>query len=186
MFERFTDSARRTVVLAQEEARGLDHPEIGTEHLLLGLIAQREQDGAPPLVGRGLTEARAAVQRLVPASPRADSSHVPFSKRAKKALENALREANASQQAFIAPGHILAALLDDVESVACQVLSELDVDLEELRGRALASVLTEPETGGGDRSPVVEPAPRLRDLERQVTRLAAQVAELQKRLDGPS
>lgn len=186
MFERFTDSARRTVVLAQEEARGLDHHEIGTEHLLLGLIAQREQDGVPPLVGRGIAEARETTQRLVPAAPRPDSSHVPFSKRAKKALENSLREANAAHLSFIAPGHILAALLEDTGSVACQVLAEMDVDLDELRRRALSSVLTEPEAGAVDRSPVVETAPRLRELERQVTQLAAQVAKLQERLDGLS
>jgi ATP-dependent Clp protease ATP-binding subunit ClpC len=182
MFERFTESARRIVVLAQEEARLLEHRSIGTEHLLLGLISLREQAGDPPLVGVGIDVARDVTQRLSPAQAPA-SSHIPFTTRAKKALEEALREATAAHVSFIAPGHILLGILDDTENLACRVLADMDVDLDDVRRRALASVQAEVKAGSGERSPAVDMVPRLAILEQQVTRLTAQVAKLQHRLD---
>src|ERR1700710_2771759 len=96
MFERFTDRARRVVVLAQDEARGLDHDFIGTEHLLLGLIHEGEGIGAVTLqaLGVDLARARAEVVRVIgKTSGTAPSGHIPFTPRAKKVLELALREA---------------------------------------------------------------------------------------------
>jgi ATP-dependent Clp protease ATP-binding subunit ClpC len=169
--------------MAQEEARLLEHAAIGSEHLLLGLISLRQLDGLPPLVGRGIDEAREATRRLTPAAPHPASGHIPFSKRAKKALEDALREAAASHVPFIAPGHILLAVLDDDASLAYRVLREMDVDIDEVRRRALASVQEEIKAVSAERSPAVDLVPRLAILEQQVARLAEQVTKLQSRLD---
>ena len=109
MFERFTDRARRVVVLAQEEARMLNHNYIGTEHLLLGLIHEGEGIGARALESLGVTlnAVREQVQSIVGPSPQAPSGHIPFTPRAKKVLELSMREAIQLNHGYIGTEHIL-------------------------------------------------------------------------------
>lgn len=114
MFERFTDRARRVVVLAQEEARMLDHNWIGAEHLLLGLIHEGESVGARTLKPFGVSlEAARRVEEIIGRGERKPSGHVPFTPRAKKVLELALREALQLGHSYIGPEHILLGLVRD-------------------------------------------------------------------------
>ncbi|XVU28132.1 ATP-dependent Clp protease ATP-binding subunit [Actinoplanes sp. CA-054009] len=128
MFERFTDSARRVVVLAQEEARALDHDYVGTEHLLLGLI--REGTAAP---GVSVESARQRVEEIIGRGPRTPDGHIPFTPRAKKVLELSLREALRLGHDHIGPEHLLLGLLREGEGVASQVLVRLGADVQQLR-----------------------------------------------------
>lgn len=149
MFERFTDRARLVVVLAQEEARMLNHGFIGTEHLLLGLI--REEDGvaaqALASLGVGLEAVRQRVEEAVGRGKQESSGHIPFTPRVKKVLELSLREALQRGQDFIGPEHILLGLIREGEGVACQVLVELGAD--QLRVRSQVTGLLD--DGGGDK-----------------------------------
>ncbi len=137
MFERFTDRARRVVVLAQEEARLLKHNFIGTEHLLLGLI--REGDGvaaeALESVGIGLDAVRRQVALIVGegAAGSAQSGHIPFTPRAKKVLELALRQALQLGHNYIGTEHILLGVLAEGHGVAVRVITEADVEPARLR-----------------------------------------------------
>ena len=128
MFERFTDRARRVVVLAQDEARALNHNYIGTEHLLLGLIHEGEGVAA-----KALEKARAQVVEIIGEGQSAPSGHIPFTPRAKKVLELSLREALQLSHNYIGTEHILLGLLREGEGVAVQALGNLDVDLAALR-----------------------------------------------------
>lgn len=135
MFERFTDGARRAVVLAQEESRRLHHDYIGTEHLLLGLIQTGEGAGATTLteLGASLTAVRHQVESIVGRGERPPEGHVPFTPRAKKVVEFSLREAQQLGDDFIGTEHVLLGLLREGEGVAAQVLMDLGVDLERTR-----------------------------------------------------
>ena len=132
MFERFTDRARRVVVLAQEEARMLNHNYIGTEHILLGLI--REGDGvaakALESLGISLEAVRQQVEEIIGQGQQAPSGHIPFTPRAKKVLELSLREALQLGHNYIGTEHILLGLIREGEGVAAQVLVKLGADLE--------------------------------------------------------
>ena len=135
MFERFTDRARRVVVLAQEDARMLNHNYIGTEHLLLGLIHEGEGIGARALesVGVTLSVVREQVQSIVGPSPQAPSGHIPFTPRAKKVLELSMREAIQLNHGYIGTEHILLGMVRASEGVANQVLSKVGVQGAEVR-----------------------------------------------------
>ena len=135
MFERFTDRARRVVVLAQEEARMLNHNYIGTEHILLGLIHEGEGVAAKALesLDISLEAVRAQVEEIIGQGQQAPSGHIPFTPRAKKVLELSLREALRLKQRFIAPEHILLGLLREGKGLGVLILSEKHVDFDKLR-----------------------------------------------------
>jgi hypothetical protein len=135
VFERFTDRARRVVVLAQEEARLLDHNYIGTEHILLGLLHEGEGVAATALARLDVTQeaARVEVEAIIGRGDRQPSGHIPFTPRAKKVLEFSLREALQLGHNYIGTEHILLGLLREGEGVAAQVLTKLGVSLERVR-----------------------------------------------------
>jgi ATP-dependent Clp protease ATP-binding subunit ClpC len=135
MFERFTDRARRVVVLAQEEARMLNHNYIGTEHILLGLIHEGEGVAAKALesLGISLEGVRAQVEEIIGQGQQAPSGHIPFTPRAKKVLELSLREALQLGHNYIGTEHILLGLIREGEGVAAQVLVKLGADLNRVR-----------------------------------------------------
>src|SRR6478609_6330485 len=135
MFERFTDRARRVVVLAQEEARMLNHNYIGTEHILLGLIHEGEGVAAKALesLNISLDAVRAQVQEIIGEGQQAPSGHIPFTPRAKKVLELSLREALQLGHNYIGTEHILLGLIREGEGVAAQVLQKLGADLNRVR-----------------------------------------------------
>jgi len=131
MFERFTDRARRVVVLAQEEARLLNHNYIGTEHILLGLIHEGEGVAAKALesLGISLEAVRNQVEEIIGQGGTSPSGHIPFTPRAKKVLELSLREALQLGHNYIGTEHILLGLIREGEGVAAQVLVKLGADL---------------------------------------------------------
>jgi hypothetical protein len=135
MFERFTDRARRVVVLAQEEARLLNHNYIGTEHILLGLIHEGEGVAAKALesLGISLEAVRAQVEEIIGQGQSAPTGHIPFTPRAKKVLELSLREALALNHNYIGTEHILLGLVREGEGVAAQVLVKLGAGLDRVR-----------------------------------------------------
>lgn len=125
MFERFTDRARKVVVLSQEEARALQHNYIGTEHLLLGLIGEAEGVGGQALSSLGATSNayRAAVGEMVGLGAAEPGGHIPFTPRCKKSLELSLRAALRLKHDYISTEHLLLGILMQKESVAVQVLA---------------------------------------------------------------
>ena len=139
MFERFTDRARRVVVLAQEEARMLNHNYIGTEHILLGLIHEGEGVAAKALESMdiSLEAVRAQVEEIIGQGQQAPSGHIPFTPRAKKVLELSLREALQLGHNYIGTEHILLGLIREGEGVAAQVLVKLGADLNRVRQQVI-------------------------------------------------
>ena len=139
MFERFTDRARRVVVLAQEEARMLNHNYIGTEHILLGLIHEGEGVAAKGLeaLGISLEAVRSQVEEIIGQGQQAPSGHIPFTPRAKKVLELSLREALQLGHNYIGTEHILLGLIREGEGVAAQVLVKLGADLNRVRQQVI-------------------------------------------------
>ncbi len=139
MFERFTDRARRVVVLAQEEARMLNHNYIGTEHILLGLIHEGEGVASKALesLGISLESVREQVQEIIGQGQQAPSGHIPFTPRAKKVLELSLREALQLGHNYIGTEHILLGLIREGEGVAAQVLVKLGADLNRVRQQVI-------------------------------------------------
>ncbi|MEY9774806.1 ATP-dependent Clp protease ATP-binding subunit ClpC [Arthrobacter sp. MW3 TE3886] len=139
MFERFTDRARRVVVLAQEEARMLNHNYIGTEHILLGLIHEGEGVAAKALesLSISLDGVREQVQEIIGQGQQAPSGHIPFTPRAKKVLELSLREALQLGHNYIGTEHILLGLIREGEGVAAQVLVKLGADLNRVRSQVI-------------------------------------------------
>jgi ATP-dependent Clp protease ATP-binding subunit ClpC len=135
MFERFTDRARLAVGLAQDEARRLNHDYIGTEHILLGLIQEGEGVAARALesLGISLEAVRQQVEEIIGRGQRAPSGHIPFTPRAKKALELSVREAKALGHDYIGTEHILLGLIREGSGVAAQVLVKLGADLNRTR-----------------------------------------------------
>src|SRR6056297_3344320 len=135
MFERFTDRARRVVVLAQEEARMLNHNYIGTEHILLGLIHEGEGVAAKALesMGISLEAVRNQVTEIIGRGQTAPAGHIPFTPRAKKVLELSLREALQLGHNYIGTEHILLGLIREGEGVAAQVLQKLGAELQKVR-----------------------------------------------------
>ena len=139
MFERFTDRARRVIVLAQEEARALQHNYIGTEHLLLGLIREGEGIAAKALTAKGvsLDDTRKQVEEMIGKGTAAPNGHIPFTPHAKQVLELSLREALQLGHSYIGTEHILLGLIREGEGVGTQVLIKMDVDLGELRSTTI-------------------------------------------------
>ncbi len=135
MFERFTDRARSVVVLAQEEARMLNHNYIGTEHILLGLVREEEGVGAKALesLGVSLDGARRSVEEIIDVGEGPVRGHIPFTPRAKRVLELALREALALGHNYIGTEHILLGLIREGEGVGAQVLTKLGASFERVR-----------------------------------------------------
>ncbi|HEX9260211.1 MAG TPA: Clp protease N-terminal domain-containing protein, partial [Acidimicrobiales bacterium] len=152
MFERFTDRARRVVVLAQEEARLLNHNYIGTEHILLGLIHEGEGVAAKALesLGISLEAVRSQVEEIIGQGGSSPSGHIPFTPRAKKVLELSLREALQLGHNYIGTEHILLGLIREGEGVAAQVLVKLGADLSRVRQQViqLLSGYQGPQAGG--------------------------------------
>jgi hypothetical protein len=150
MFERFTDQARRVVVLAQEQARLLNHNYIGTEHLLLGLL--REGDGvaakALGALGISLEAVRAQVEATVGQGLRAPTGHIPFTPRAKQVLEGSLREALQLGHSSIDTEHILLGIFREGEGVAAQVLAGLGADYARVRELVVRLLSGEGEQAG--------------------------------------
>ncbi|GAB2949518.1 hypothetical protein GCM10027203_61520 [Nonomuraea fastidiosa] len=139
MFERFTDRARRVVVLAQEEARMMNHDYIGTEHILLGLI--HEGEGLASLVltecGVQLERVRAFVEQEMGHGAKEPHGHIPFTQRAKKVLELSLREALQLRHNYIGTEHILLGLIREGEGPAAQALADAGVEPADVRRRVL-------------------------------------------------
>jgi hypothetical protein len=161
MFERFTDQSRRVVVLAQEEARMLNHNYIGTEHLLLGLLHEGRGSAARALEAMDVTldAARDQVTAIIGRGEAQQSGHIPFTPRAKKSLELSLREALQLGDGYIGTGHLLLGLIHHADNVAVQILGNLGADLKDLRARVTEELRNNPEEGrlpatGGERQQV--------------------------------
>jgi hypothetical protein len=154
MFERFTNQSRRVVVLAQEEARMLDHNYIGTEHLLLGLLHEGRGSAAEALKAMDVTLQAVRDQVIEIIGPGQDqpSGHIPFTPRAKKSLELSLREALQLGDGYIGTGHLLLGLTHQGDNVAVRILGSLGADLKDLRARVTEELRGNPE-GGQDVSP---------------------------------
>ena len=185
MFERFTDRARRVVVLAQEEARLLNHNYIGTEHILLGLIHEGEGVAAKALesLGISLEAVRAQVEEIIGQGGSSPSGHIPFTPRAKKVLELSLREALQLGHNYIGTEHILLGLIREGEGVAAQVLVKLGADLSRVRQQVIQLLSgyagqKEPSTSGA----ATEAAPTGSLVLDQFGRNLAQLAR-EKKLD---
>ena len=139
MFERFTDRARRVVVLAQEEARMLNHNYIGTEHILLGLIHEGEGVAAKSLesLGISLEGVRSQVEEIIGQGQQAPSGHIPFTPRAKKVLELSLREAIGLGDNYIGIEHLALAMLRIHDGVVPRLLAGLHVSPDVVRAALL-------------------------------------------------
>jgi ATP-dependent Clp protease ATP-binding subunit ClpA len=140
MFERFTDRARRVLVLAQDEARAMEHNFLGTEHILLGLVAEGEGVGAKALIelGVSLADLRTRITQVVPqGAPGTASGAPPFTPRAKKVLELALREALEMNHNYIGTEHLLLGLIREGEGVAAQVLVAVGLGATTVRAKVL-------------------------------------------------
>ena len=139
MFERFTDRARRVIVLAQDEAKMLNHNYIGTEHILLGLIHEGEGVAAQALEQLGVTldKVREQLEEIIGHGPTPPTGHIPFTPRAKKVLELSLREALQMNHSYIGTEHVLLGLIREGEGVAAQVLIKLGIDLGRVRSTVM-------------------------------------------------
>jgi hypothetical protein len=147
MFERFTNQSRRVVVLAQEEARMLDHNYIGTEHLLLGLLHEGRGSAARALTAMDVTlsAARDQVVAIVGRGQEQPSGHIPFTPRAKKSLELSLRESLQLGDGYIGTGHLMLGVIRQGDNVAIKVLDKLGADLSNLRARVTQELRNNPE-----------------------------------------
>jgi ATP-dependent Clp protease ATP-binding subunit ClpC len=179
VFQRFSDRARRVVVLAQEEARMLNHNYIGTEHLLLGLIQEGEGVAAKALesMGISLEAVRNQVEEIIGRGSSSPTGHIPFTPRAKKVLELSLREALQLGHNYIGTEHILLGLIREGEGVAAQVLTKLGADLDRVRNQVV-QLLTGAAASSKEASSTGEVAPQgnllLDQFGRNLTQLAAQ------------
>jgi ATP-dependent Clp protease ATP-binding subunit ClpA len=146
VFERFTDRARYVVVLAQEEARWLNHNYIGTEHILLGLIHEADGVAAKALesLSISLEAVRRQVEEIVGQGEAAPTGHIPFTSRAKKVLEQSFREALQLGHSYIGTEHLLLGLIREGQGVAAQVLQELGADLDRVRQAVIQQLSESP------------------------------------------
>jgi hypothetical protein len=149
MFERFTNQSRRVVVLAQEEARGLNHNYIGTEHLLLGLMHEGRGSAARVLEATGVTldAVREQVVSIIGRGQQQASGHIPFTPRAKKSLELSLREALRLGDGYIGTGHLLLGLIRQGDNTAIKILSQFGADLTDLGTRVIQDLRDHPQEG---------------------------------------
>jgi ATP-dependent Clp protease ATP-binding subunit ClpC len=180
MFERFTDRARRVIVLAQEEAGALDHNYIGTEHILLGLI--REGDGvaakALEALGVGLAAMRQQVEEIVGRGQGPRSGHIPFTPRAKKVLELSLREAVRLGHNYIGTEHILLGLIREGDGVAVRILTGCGVRLDQAREQVIQELAGR---GGGPGGEELTPG-RTGEIIDRLASIAARLAVIERRL----
>ncbi len=177
MFERFTDQARRVVVLAQEEARRLNHNYIGTEHILLGLLSEGEGVAAKALesLGISLEAVRVQVQETIGQGQVTPTGHIPFTPRAKKVLELSLREALQLGHNYMGTEHILLGLIREGEGVAAQVLAAVGADDARVREQVVRLLTGEGEQAGPRARLVRMTVPEdLRELEEQVAQVRRQ------------
>jgi ATP-dependent Clp protease ATP-binding subunit ClpC len=176
LFERFTDRARRVVVLAQEEARLLNHNYIGTEHILLGLIHEGEGVAARALgsLGISLEAVRDEVEEVIGQGGSSPGDHIPFTPRAKKALELSLREALQLGHNYIGTEHILLGLIREGDGVAAQVLVKAGVGLRQVREQVVR-LLSAPR--GADEPVDVTAPPIEPDVEPRCPRCGADLNE---------
>jgi len=191
MFERFTDRARRVVVLAQEEARMLEHNYIGTEHLLLGLIHEGDGVGAKALraLDVDLDTLRREVEALVGRGQQPASGHIPFTPQAKRALELALRESVQLGHDYIGTEHLLLGIIRQGEGPAAQVLQQRGIELDRVRQEVIR-LLRGHEAGGGRRRRRVSSAQvrsggegaTLEEISRQLRVLGARLAAIEAKL----
>ena len=189
MFERFTEGARQVVVLAQEEARGLAHNYIGTEHLLLGLLREEEGIAARVLASLDLTvePVRDQVVSIAGSGQGAISNQIPFTPRAKRVLELALREAFSLSHNYIGTEHLLLGLVRETDGIAARILLDFDADSEKVRNGVLRVVSGEEYTprqpaeasASGERWPApsaVAPAPTPASFAQVLARALEQAA----------
>lgn len=180
MFEKFTDKARRVVVLAQEEAKLLNHNYIGTEHILLGLIHEGEGVAAKALeaLGINLEQVREQVQEIIGQGQQSPSGHIPFTPRAKKVLELSLREALQLGHSYIGTEHLLLGLIREGEGVAAQVLTKLGADTNKVRQQVIQLLSgfqgKESVAVGGETSPQPKGSQILDQYGRNLTQAAAE------------
>jgi ATP-dependent Clp protease ATP-binding subunit ClpA len=190
MFERFTDRARKVVVLAQEEARMLDHNYVGPEHVLLGLIHEGQGVAAQALteLGISLEAVRQQVEELIGRGEQAQSGHIPFSPRAKRVLELSLREALQLGHNYIGTEHILLGILREGENVGAQVLVRMGTDLNRVRLQVIKLVAPEAEAEaislgeGGPPPREVRMARRAASYDLLVTEVRNSLASITERL----
>jgi len=164
-FHRFTDRARRVVVLAQDEARRLDHNYVGTEHILLGLLAESGGVAAKSLqtLGISLQAVRQQVEQIIGRGQRKPSRHIPLTPRAKKVLELSLREALRLGHNYIGTEHILLGLIREGGGVAAQVLTRLGAEHDRVRA-AILQLLAGHQSGRSEPAP-----PALPDYDEKIT-----------------
>jgi ATP-dependent Clp protease ATP-binding subunit ClpC len=176
MFERFTDRALRFIVLAQHEAKLLDHNYIGTEHILLGLIHEGDGVAAQALTSLGvsLNAVREQVEEIIGRGQQAPSGHIPFTPRAKKVLELSLREALQLGHTYIGTEHILLGLMREGDGVAAQVLVSRGVDLNRVRQRVIQLL-----TGRAGQGDTLDAAANLGD---RLAAIADRLAVIERRL----
>jgi ATP-dependent Clp protease ATP-binding subunit ClpC len=180
LFEKFTDKARRVVVLAQEEAKLLNHNYIGTEHILLGLIHEGEGVAAKALeaLGINLEQVREQVQEIIGQGQQAPSGHIPFTPRAKKVLELSLREALQLGHSYIGTEHLLLGLIREGEGVAAQVLTKLGADTNKVRQQVIQLLSgfqgKESVAVGGEANPQPKGSQILDQYGRNLTQAAAE------------
>jgi ATP-dependent Clp protease ATP-binding subunit ClpC len=191
MFERFTERAKQVIVLGQDEARTLKHNYIGTEHILLGLLLEEEGLAARVLNSLDITvdEVRHQVARIVGQGDEVSTAQLPFTPRAKKVLELALREALSLGHNYIGTEHILLGMVRENEGVAARILLDFDADAEKIRNEIIR-MLSGPrrrEKEGKMREAVAElqaNAAQLNRLSLQALRTKAQATAQNQDLDG--
>jgi ATP-dependent Clp protease ATP-binding subunit ClpC len=186
VFERFTDSARRVVVLAQEEARYLHHHGIGTEHLLLALMVEGESPAALTLqdLGYGIEDLRAEIEEAagpVTAQPSADTSAISFTPQCKKVLELSLRESLSLSHSFIGPEHMLLGLLKEQDGLAARLLLARGPSLNMIRRQVLNRMHAATPVMFAAERPAHNP---LEDVERRLEAIEIRLSALEDRLDG--
>jgi ATP-dependent Clp protease ATP-binding subunit ClpC len=188
MFERFTDRARRSLFLSQEEARRLNHNYVGTEHLLLGLVSEGQGVAAKALesLGISLEMVRAQVEDIIGKGQQAPTGHISFNPRAKKVLELSLREATQLGHNYIGTEHLLLGLIREGEGVAAQVLVKLAADLSRVRQQViqlLTGYVGGREAGARTRLVRMTVPEELRQAEEQLTQVRGEKEEAIDRQD---
>lgn len=190
MFERFTDRARRVVVLAQEESQRLSHNYIGSEHLLLGLLAEREGVAARALESLNvtLTAAREQVEEIIGPGQQTPRGHIPFTPRAKKILELSLREALTMGSEVIDTEHLLLGLIDEGDGVGAQILQRLGATAQAVREAVARLISAEPEaaemTGPGSEPRAVSVGRRVLTRVDALTEVKDLLASIDRRLSA--
>ena len=190
MFERFTDRARRVVVLAQEESQRLSHNYIGSEHLLLGLLAEQEGVAARALQSLNvtLTAAREQVEEMIGPGQQTPHGHIPFTPRAKKILELALREALTMGSQVIDTEHLLLGLIDEGDGVGAQILQRLGATAQAVREAVARLISADPEaaevTGPGSEPRAVSVGRRVLTRVDALTEVKDLLASIDRRLSA--